>query len=154
MKNYLDEVVVLEEGGSYSVDNVSFNTPVQHIHRPETYGIIFRTGNCTFSYIADTRFFEKLPDYYEGELLILNVVFVEPRPDTGNPLLPTAHLAIPDAEEIIRTIKPKTAIISHFGQQMWELDPQKTARKMTERTGTRVIAASDGMEFNLSELDD
>ena len=154
LKNYLDEVVILEEGGSYSVDNVSFTTPVRHIHRPETYGIIFRTGNCTFSYIADTRFFEELPGYYEGELLILNVVFVEPRPDTRNPLLPTAHLAIPDAEEIIRTIKPKTAIISHFGQQMWELDPQKTARKMTERTGTRVIAASDGMEFNLSELDD
>ena len=129
LRNYLDEVHILKEGGEYSV------------------------GNRTFSYIADTRFFEELPDYYEGELLIINVVFVEPRPDTGNPLLPTAHLAIPDAEEIIRTIKPKMAIITHFGQQMWEMDPQKTARKMTERTGTRVIAASDGMQFSFSELD-
>ncbi|MBN2075367.1 MAG: MBL fold metallo-hydrolase [Dehalococcoidales bacterium] len=153
LKNYLDEVVVLEEGGSYSVDNVSFTTPVRHIHRPETYGLIFRTGSHNFSYIADTRFFEELPGYYEGELLILNVVFVEPRPDTGNPLLPTAHLAIPDAEAIIRTIRPKLAIITHFGHQMWELDPQKTAQKMTGRTGTRVIAATDGMQFSLSELD-
>ena len=153
LKNYLDEVHILEEGGEYSVDNVSFATPVRHIHRPETYGIIFRTGSHTFSYVADTRFFEELPGHYEGELVIINVVFVEPRPDSGNPLLPTAHLAIPDAEEIIRTIKPKIAIITHFGHQMWELDPQKTARKMTERTGTRVIAASDGMQFGLSELD-
>jgi ribonuclease BN (tRNA processing enzyme) len=153
LKNYLDEVHILEEGGEYSVDNISFSTPVRHIHRPETYGIIFRTGSHTFSYIADTRFFEELPGSYEGDLLIINVVFVESRPDTGNPLLPTAHLAIPDAEEIIRTIKPKMAIITHFGHQRWEIDPQKTARTMTGRTGTRVIAASDGMEFSLSELD-
>jgi ribonuclease BN (tRNA processing enzyme) len=152
LKNYLDEVVILKEGGTYTVDDVSFSTPIRHIHGPETYGIIFRTGNHTFSYIADTRFFDELPGYYKGELLILNVAFVEPRPDTGNPLLPTAHLAIPDAEEIIEEIKPKTAIITHFGQQMWELDPRETARKMTGRTGTRVIAASDGMEFSLSEL--
>jgi ribonuclease BN (tRNA processing enzyme) len=153
LKNYLDEVVVLEVGGTYSVGNVSFSTPIRHIHRPETYGIIFRTGSHTFSYIADTRFFKELPGFYEGDLLIINVVFVEPRPDTGNPLLPTAHLAIPDAEEIIRTIKPEMAIITHFGHQMWELNPQKTAQKMTERTGIRVIAASDGMQFSLSELD-
>ncbi len=153
LKNYLDEVIVLEEGGTYAVDHITLSTPVRHIHKPETYGIIFSTGNHTFSYIADTRFFEGLPGYYEGELLILNVVFVEPRPDSGNPLLPTAHLAIPDAEEIIRTIKPKITIITHFGQRMWELGPQKAARMMTERTGTRVIAASDGMEFSLSELD-
>ena len=153
LKNYLDEVIILEEGGSYSVDNVSFTTPVRHIHSTETYGIIFRIGSHTFSYIADTRFFEELPGSYEGELVIINVVFVEPRPDTGNPLLPTAHLSIPDAEEIIRTIRPKIAVITHFGHQMWRADPQKTAQKMTERTGTRVIAASDGMEFSLSELD-
>ncbi|OGN90299.1 MAG: MBL fold hydrolase [Chloroflexi bacterium RBG_13_46_14] len=154
LKNYLDEVVVLEEGGTYTVDNVSFSTPIRHIHGPETYGIIFRTVSHTFSNIADTRFFKELPSYYEGELLIINVVFVEPRPETGNPLLPTAHLAIPDAEEIIRIIRPKMAIITHFGHQMWEIDPHKTAQKMTERTGTRVIAASDGMQFSLSELDD
>ena len=94
-----------------------------------------------------------MPGYYEGELVIINVVFVEPRPDTGNPLLPTAHLSIPDAEEIIQAIRPKTAIITHFGHQMWQLDPQNTARMMTERTGFRVIAASDGMQFSLSEPD-
>ena len=153
LKNYLDEVIVLEEGGTYLVDNISFSTPIRHIHKPETYGMVFRTGNRTFSYIADTRFFEELPSCYQGELLIINVVFVESRPDSGNPLLPTAHLAIPDAEEIIRTIKPKITIITHFGHHMWEIDPQKTARMMTERTGTRVIAASDGMQFSLSELD-
>ncbi len=153
LRNYLDEVRVLEAGGTYNVDNVSFTTPVRHVHGPETYGIIFRTRKRIFSYIADTRFFEELPGYYEGELLIINVVFVEPRPDTGNPLLPTAHLSIPDAEEIVRTIKPKTAIITHFGLGMWDRDPQEIAQIMTERTGTRVIAAKDGFQFSLSGLD-
>ena len=104
-------------------------------------------------YIADGRFFKDLPGYYRGELLILNVVFVEPRPPSGNILLPTDHLSVPDAERIINIVKPKMAIITHFGMGMWRADPQRVARYMTERTGIRVIAAKDGMQFKLSELD-
>jgi phosphoribosyl 1,2-cyclic phosphodiesterase len=153
LRNFLDKVQVLEEGGTYYVNGVTFSTPVRHIHGPETYGMVFRTEKYTFSYIADTRFFDGLPGHYTGDLLILNVVFVEPRPPSGNPLLPTDHLSIPDAEKIIRTLKPKIAIITHFGMGMWKARPPKIAAEMTEKTGIRVIAAKDGMQFNLAELD-
>ena len=116
--------------------------------------MVFRTEKYTFSYIADTRFFESLPGYYGGDLLILNVVFTEPRPPSGNILLPTEHLSVPDAGEIIRTLKPKAAIITHFGMGMWRAGPQKMAAKLTEQTGIRVIAAKDGMQFDLSEITD
>ena len=109
--------------------------------------MVFDTGTYTFSYIADTRFFNELPGFYRGDLLILNVVFVESRPPSGNPLLPTEHLSIADAEEIIRIIKPKNVIITHFGMGMWRADPQNVALEMTERTGIPVIAAKDGMRI-------
>ncbi|MFC1958660.1 MBL fold metallo-hydrolase [Chloroflexota bacterium] len=80
LRGYLDGVEVLQEGKSYSVGDVSFSTPVRHIHRVETYGMVFKTAGHTFSYIADTRYFEGLCQHYGGELLIINLAFLEPRP--------------------------------------------------------------------------
>jgi len=153
LKNYLDGVEVLGEGKSYPVGNISFTTPVRHIHRTETYGMVFRTAKHTFSYIADTRYFEGLCQHYGGELLIINLVFLEPRPSADNPLTPTDHLAVPDAEHIIRELKPKVAILTHFGMSVWRAKPWQIAEKLTEKTGVRVIAARDGMKFDLAQLD-
>ncbi|MFC2056762.1 MBL fold metallo-hydrolase [Chloroflexota bacterium] len=153
LKNYLDGVETLQEGKSYSVGDVSFSTPVRHIHRTETYGMVFRTAKHTFSYIADTRYFENLCQYYGGELLIINLVFLEPRPPADNLLTPTDHLSIPDAEQIITELKPKAAILTHFGMSMWQAKPWQIAEKLTEKTGIKVIAARDGMKFDLAQLD-
>jgi len=154
LKDYLDGVELLEEGKSYSVGNISFSTPVRHIHRAETYGMVFKTAKHTFSYIADTKYFEDLKKHYKSDLLIINLVFLEPRPDSDNPLTPADHLAVPDAERIIRDIKPKAAILTHFGMGIWRAKPQKIAGSLTEKTGVRVIAARDGMKFDLAELDE
>lgn len=153
LKNFLDKIEVIKESGTYSVNDITFTTPIRHIHGPETYGMVFNTGKYTFSYVADTRYFDGLLEKYTGDLLILNVVFTEPKPASDNPLLPTDHLSIPDAEKMITTLKPKVAIITHFGMGMWKADPQKAAAALTEKTGIRVIAATDGMQFSLSELD-
>ncbi len=153
LKDYLDSVEILQESKSYSVGAVSFSTPVRHIHRTETYGMVFRTAGHTFSYIADTCYFEGLCQYYGGELLIINLVFLEPRPPADNPLTPTDHLSVPDAERIIGELKPKVAILTHFGMSMWRAKPWQIAEKLTKKTGIKVIAARDGMKFDLSELD-
>lgn len=153
LKDYLDGVEVLQEGKSYSIDDISFTTPVRHIHQVETYGLVFKTTEHTFSYIADTRYFDGLCQHYGGDLLIINVVFLEPRPPTANPLLPTDHLSVSDAEHIITELKPKVAILTHFGMTMWQANPGKVARRLSQDTGIKVIAARDGMRFNLSQLD-
>ncbi len=153
LKDYLEGVEVLQEGKSYSIGNVSFTTPVQHIHLVETYGMVFRTTKHTFSYIADTRYFDGLCHSYGGELLIINVTFLEPRPSADNLLTPTDHLSVPDAEHIIKELKPKVAILTHFGMTMWRAKPWQIAERLTQQTGVRVIAARDGMRFDLSQLD-
>lgn len=154
LKKYLDGIGVLEEGKTYSVGDVSITTPVRHLHRVETYGMVFKTARHTISYIADTRYFNGLAEHYGGELLIINVVFAEPRSPSTDPLKPTDHLSVPDAERLINILKPKVAIITHFGMSMWRAKPWQVAKKLTRQTGVKVVAARDGMKFDLSQLDE
>jgi len=146
LKRFLSGIEILKEGGNYSVNSVSFSTPVRHIHPVETYGLIFKTPNHTFSYIADSRYFDALSHHYGGELLIINLVFLEP-----NPLID--HLSVRDAREIINHLKPKVAILTHFGMHVWRAKPWEIADSLSRETGVNVIAARDGMVFDLSELD-
>lgn len=160
LRNYIEGIKVLEEGKSYSIGNISFNTPVRHIHPVETYGIVFRTPRHTFAYIADTRYFDGLCQSYASELLIINVVFMEPKLPVNpgvtlmEPGMPVDHLSMPDAERIIKEVKPKIAILSHFGMSVWKARPREVAQRLSQQTGVRVIAARDGMKFDLAQLDD
>ncbi len=146
LKKFIEGVVILEAGKSYTVGDVTFTTPVRHKHPVETYGMVFQTRYHRFSYIADTLYFDGLSQHYASELLIINMVFVKPFP-------PVEHLAIPDAARIITEIKPKVAIISHFGMHVWQAKPWKVAEELTRQTGVKVIAARDGMKFDLAKLE-
>jgi ribonuclease BN (tRNA processing enzyme) len=146
LRAFLEGVEILKEGKSYTIDDVSFTTPIRHIHPVETYGMLFKAAGHTFSYIADTRYFDGLLESYASELLIINVVFFEPKP-------PVDHLSVPDAKRLISELAPKIAILTHFGIPMWRARPWEVAQRLTQETGIRVISARDGMKFDLAQLD-
>jgi len=160
IRELVEGVEILEEGKSYSIGDISFTTPIRHIHPVETYGLVFRTSKHTFSHITDSRYFDTLAEHYGGEMLIINTVFLEPRPAAGSlslpdgPALPVDHLSIPDAEHIIMELKPKVAILTHFGMSIWRAKPWRIAERLSQQTGVKVIAARDGMKFDLSQLDE
>jgi len=145
LRSYLEGIEILKEGKSYSIGNIAFATPIRHIHPVETYGMSFKTAEHTFAYITDSRHFDGLCHSYGAELLIINVVFLEPRP-------PIDHLSLPDAEHIIAELKPKVAILTHFGMSMWRAKPWEIAQRLSQQTGVKVLAARDGMRFDLSQL--
>ncbi len=146
LKPTLDSIEVLKEGKSYSLDNVSFVTPVRHVHGVETYGMVFISGDHTFSYIPDTRYFDRLLESYRGELIIMNVMRLESDSRLD-------HLSVPDAARIINSLKPRAAILTHFGMTMWRAKPWEVAERLSQETGVRVIAARDGMTFSLDSMD-
>ena len=146
LKDYLEGIELLEEGKSYTIGNITFTTPVKHIHPVDTYGMRFATGEHTFSYIADTLYFDGLCDSYGAELLIINVVFMERK-------FPVDHLSLADAEHIITGLKPRVAILTHFGMSIWRAKPWELAERLSQQTGVRVLAARAGMRFELSQLD-
>jgi phosphoribosyl 1,2-cyclic phosphodiesterase len=147
LRNFIEGITILEAKQTYQIGNVTFTTSERHIHPVETYGLVFKTAGHTFAYITDTRYFEGLHRSYQSELLIINMVLTEPRP-------PIDHLSIPDVERLINEIKPATAILSHFGLHVWEAGPGQIASELSGRTGVKVIAARDGMKFDLAELDE
>ena len=153
LKKSLEGIQILEAGKTYSVGNISFTTPVRHVHLVENYGMIFKTLKHTIAYITDTRYFEGLGSYYRGDLLMLNLTFLQPRTTPSRPGAPMDHLSVPDAERLIKEIKPKIAILTHFGMGVWRAKPALVAEDLTQKTGIRVIAATDGMTFDLIELD-
>jgi ribonuclease BN (tRNA processing enzyme) len=146
LRAYPQSIQILTKGGSYVINDISFKTPIRHKHPVETYGFVFQTPRHTFSWITDTRYFEDLAGHYEGDLLIINVVCLVP----GAPL---DHLALPEARNIIEQLKPKAAILTHFGMTMWRAKPWELAEKLSEETGSTVIAARDGLRFDLAQLD-
>jgi hypothetical protein len=46
------------------------------------------------------------------------------------------------------------AILNHFGMGVWKARPWEIAQRLSQQTGVRVIAARDGMKFDLAQLDD
>ena len=147
LQDYIGGITVLEEGGTYTIGDVSFSTPVRNRHTVETYGMVFQTNRHTLAYITDTGYFDSLCQSYTTELIIINTVLMEPKP-------PVDHVSVLEAEHIIKEIKPKMAILNHFGMGVWQAKPWKIARSLSQRTGIKVIAARDGMKFDLSQLDD
>jgi ribonuclease BN (tRNA processing enzyme) len=146
LKKYIDGIEILSEGQCYRIGPVNFSTPVKHVHGVETYGLKFENGNRTFAYIADSRFFNGLIQHYRTDVLIINVVFMDNR-------LNIDHLSAVDVSAIVSEIKPKVAILTHFGMQLWQANPLKVAEDLSQKTSVRVIAARDGMVFNLDSLE-
>ena len=145
LRPYLERIELLEEGKSYNIGDVSFRTPIRHRHPVETYGVVFETPRHTISCLVDTRFFDDLCLHYKGDLLIINVVRIE----SGGPF---DHLSASEAGTIINRLRPKAAILTHFGMTMWRAKPWEVASRLSRETGISIIAARDGMTFDLAEL--
>ncbi len=146
VREYLERIEILSQGGTYQLGAVHFETPIRHHHGVETYGLIFTTPGYSISFVADTKYFDELCAHYKSDLLILNVAMLDLR-------RPLDHLSVPDAARLIEELRPKVAILTHFGMTMWRAKPWEIAARLSDELGTRVIAARDGMKFDLAQLE-
>ncbi len=139
------EITVIKEGMRTALCDIKIEFPIRTIHPVETYGAIYKFGLMRLGYIPDTKYFPELIKLYKGvDFLIINVV----RMRTGKGI---HHLNIGEAAELIRYIRPKKAILTHFGLQVLKASPQIQARIISERTDVEVIAAYDGLHVNFND---
>ena len=145
LRPFLKEIVTLRERGEYRLGPLHIRTPVRHLHGVETYGFRLDSGKKpVISYIPDSRYFSGIAEAYEKtDILIINTVFYERREGF-------MHLSLPEAEEIIRHVRPRKAILTHFGMTMLRKRIWEKTAEISERAGAEVIAASDGMTISLS----
>jgi len=111
----------------------------------ETYGLNIYGKTENISLIADTKYMPELEKVYTGDILILNVVLMESKPNI-------LHLSLKDAEHIIQSLQPKLSILTHFGMSILNNNPRALAEAMSKRLNLPILAASDGMEINISEI--
>jgi ribonuclease BN (tRNA processing enzyme) len=149
VREYLDEVKILKQGSIYRLGKVRISTPLRHVHPVETYGIVFRTPKYTISFVTDTRFFPALiRKYKKSDLLVINVVRHDGK---GGKRMDVDHLNLEDVKKLISGIKPKQAILTHFGYTMVRSKPWELAAEVQQETGVKTTAAGDGMEFDLEK---
>lgn len=146
LRDYLQDIVILKESSRYQLDELTFGTSIKHEHGVETYGIKFDVDGLKVSFIADTKFFPQLiDDYTDSDILILNVVLDKPHPEWGNVM----HLSLEDAANIITAIRPRKAVLTHFGMMVLKAKPWILAADLSNKLGIEVISASDGMKLDL-----
>jgi ribonuclease BN (tRNA processing enzyme) len=141
LRRFPKEIKILKAKKRYALNGFSFQASMRHLHPCPTYGLKFKIKKTTVALLADTRYFPGLAAFYRSDILIISVVFFQPRPEI-------AHLSLPEAEEIIRQVKPKKAILTHFGMTMLKANPRLQAEKMSRRLGIEVVAAYDGMQLD------
>ena len=140
----VEEVIELHEKGEYRVNTLRFDTPVKHLHGVETYGINLYGRGITISFITDTKYFDGLEEFYKGDILIMNVVRLEPREDI-------MHLSVKDAERIISRNRPKLSVLTHFGMTLLRAKPWKVAEEISKKYNLKVLSANDGMVIGIDE---
>jgi len=145
LRDFLDEIVTIKPNEEYSIGGLTFQTTRRHKHKAETYGIRFKVGKRTISFMVDTQFFPELAEDYKGsDILVMNVVRLRPHESAE-----VMHLCVDDVKEIVSKIKPERAILTHFGMTMVRAKPWEVAKKLSDELGMAVQAASDGMTIEL-----
>lgn len=147
LRGFVQDIVLLEPHQKYTIDTVSFSTSGRHQHQVETYGVIFDYYGQKISFMVDTRYFpELIKDYAGSDILVMNVVRFTPH-ESGEVM----HLSIDDVREILASLHPRKAILTHFGMTMLKAKPWVVANELSDEFGIDVIAASDGMTIELEE---
>jgi phosphoribosyl 1,2-cyclic phosphodiesterase len=142
VETFPEKIEILKPCQNYQVGDFYFQTSMRHIHPVETYGLKFKIKNQTVALLSDTRYFEGLRDFYSKvDLLIIFVVFFEPRPGID-------HLNLTDIKSLLENLGPKKIILSHFGMTMLKAKPHIQAEELSKISGLEVSAAYDGMTLN------
>jgi ribonuclease BN (tRNA processing enzyme) len=115
---------------------------MRHIHPVETYGLKFDIKDKSVGILIDTRYFTQLKDFYRTDILIIGVVFLQPRADID-------HLSLGDVKALAGKIKPAKTVLTHFGMSMILSKPDLLAKKLSNELSLQIIAAYDGMTLKL-----
>lgn len=138
---------LVEHGGPYRVNDVEIRGSIRHRHGAETYGLHFTHAGTTVSYLPCTRRFDELAEDYAAarpSVLIISVLRYRDTMDVD-------HLTFDDAREIIAAVRPRVAIMTHFGTRMLDRKPWLLARELEQELRLRVYAARDDWEFEIEE---
>ncbi|MBI2208187.1 MBL fold metallo-hydrolase [Candidatus Woesearchaeota archaeon] len=141
-RDFLERFIVLEEGKRVGINDVEILALKAKHSEPNALGFKFITPEYTLAYSGDTIYSAEIAAQYDdSNILILNVPYLKREEGKDN-------LCKEDAIKIISRVKPRLAIITHFGANFLKADPLYEAREIQKETSVQTIAAKDGMIVN------
>lgn len=105
------------------------------------FGFKLHMDGYVIGHTSDTAYFEGMEKQYSGcDILIINAM--KPEKDRYG-----EHLDTEEIIKILKSAKPKVALLTHLGMKMLREGPEKEAAKIEKESNVRTIAAKDGMSF-------
>ncbi|MFH1505079.1 MAG: MBL fold metallo-hydrolase [Candidatus Omnitrophota bacterium] len=142
LKDSLEKITVLKKG-KFSIGSIQFQAPIKNLHSAPTYGLKFYLDKEVVSFVSDSKFFKGLiPAYKDSTILVLNVAFYQKREEFD-------HLCLEDAIKIVKEIKPRKAILTHFGMSMLRAKPHILEQKTRKELNMDIKFAYDGYTLQL-----
>ncbi len=150
--NALEKYFVVNAGDEVEVGNVKIAATKALHTDPKAVGFRIESDKYVIGYTGDTIYFDNIGSQFKGcDVLILNCLFNQ-NPYKGQDVEFSKHMDSEDALEIIRHAKPKLAVLQHFGMEMLRSMPWEVAKRITEETGVKTIAARDFQEIKLKDV--
>lgn len=144
LKNYISKVFLVDVDENIVIKDIKVKV-FKHLHGTPNYGFSFCYDSKKVSIITDTVYFCEICDYYrDSSVLVINVPYYC-FPENKKP----KHLCISDVKNILDSIKPQKAILTHFGKNIWESGIDKIALQLANETGIPIIAASSNTTYVL-----
>ena len=140
-KNLVERFIALKPGMRIGINEV--NIVATHAkHTATSIGFKFYTEKFVVSYMGDTEYCKELvDDHKDADVIIINCKYPVGLNQKG-------HMNSEDVVKFLQKVKPKLAILTHFGIKMLDADPIYEAREIQKKTGCQVIAAKDGLVVN------
>ncbi len=143
--SHLEEVFAAKSRDDFTIEGINIKpTPTQHTD-PSGIGFRIQTEKGIITYTADTSANEYITNSYIGSRLLILAL------TTPIGIQLHHHLSPENAVEILKTVKPEKALLTHFGLRAINAGTEKIAKWIQEQSGVDTIAAEDGMNV---EMDD
>ncbi len=142
-KSSVEKYVKIKPGGRTSVGDVAIEATKTFGHGSGNVGYKVITPEFVLGYTSDTSFFPELIDEFKG----CNVLVVNTLKPKGTAIF--SHMNSDDVVELLKGVKPRLAILQHFGRSMLEAGPASEAFEVQSKSGVKTIAAQDGLVVDI-----
>ena len=142
--NAVKKCFQFKQGDKTEVNKIIIKATKTERHNTCDIGYKIFTPDFVLGYTSDTSFFPKLIDEFKGcDILIVNTL--KPK---GMKL--KGHMNSDDVIKLLKGVKPKLAILQHFGSSMLKSNPLYEAREIQKESEVQTIAAKDGLVIDPS----
>lgn len=138
-------VKVASPGESVELSGIRIEATVSAHSDPSSVGFRIHAREGIIGYVSDTALTDEVAAAHRGSRILIV-------PVTRPLKMPIPfHLTVEDAAALVDMVKPKLALLTHFGMRVIKEGPEAAAAWIQAKTGVRTVAGKDGMEWDLGK---